>query len=107
MIPYPNRTQWWIIWLSVLTAAHLWLPGDLTRVIPVLDSYWGLPGYLSSADPTRLAFTVLVVGGLLLWQASRWPAFRLPRPSAFQWIVIAGLIAAVLGGVAGYLRAQK
>jgi len=69
---YPNTVQWWIIWATVLTAAHFWL--DL-RLWDLIDRYgaWGLPGYLYPAythHREKLAFMVVVVGGLLLWQTS-------------------------------------
>jgi hypothetical protein len=81
VIPYPNRTQWVILWLSVLVAAHVWLPGNLSAfwTLPSYDSAWGLPLYLSDVSSyagegggRRLAFIILVIGALLAWQASRW-----------------------------------
>jgi len=73
-----SRLQWAIIWVSVLTAAHVWLGLDLSDLWPNPGYRWGLGGYLYPAytdHRPELAFVILVVGALLLWQTSgRWPA---------------------------------
>ena len=69
--------QWAIVWPSVLTAAHVWLGLTLSDLWTAHYGYWGLPGYLYPAytyHRPELAFVILVVGALLLWQIlARWP----------------------------------
>ena len=51
---YPNRAQWWAIWVGFVTAAFVWYDGA---------SYDG--------STERLAVIVLVGTGLLVWKLSR------------------------------------
>lgn len=62
------------------------MAGQAPSAVPVRqmrrawDGPWGLPGYLRPAinyHPARLAFTILVFGALLTWQASGWAR---PKP---------------------------
>jgi hypothetical protein len=74
-MPHPNKTQWVIIWAAVLIAAHVWMGLELADFWSGYPSgSWGLPGYLRPAfydgGPSKLAATVLVIGGLLVWMAS-------------------------------------
>jgi hypothetical protein len=73
---YPNRLQWVIIWVAVLIAAHVWLGLRLSDFLPDYYGGWGLAKYLRPAgdyvNRSRLALTVLVFGGLLVWQVSGW-----------------------------------
>lgn len=79
-MPYPNKLQWVIIWVTVLLAAHLWIglrvhdfwPGNAA-------GGWGLPAYLEGAwaelpaNPDaspRFAVCILAIGSLLVWMAS-------------------------------------
>ena len=73
-MPYPNKLQWVIIWIAVLVAAHVWMGLRLHDLWPGNDyGGWGLPAYLDGATHyarPKLAFTVLVIGALLVWMAS-------------------------------------
>ncbi len=84
---FPNTLQWAIIWIAVLTSAHLWLDLRLSDFLPHgceqhygdcgwLWGEWGLTGYLARAmDHThqqKLAFAILPMAALLVWQASGW-----------------------------------
>jgi hypothetical protein len=73
---HPNKAQWVIIWAAVLIAAHIWMGLRVSDFWPGNNSGgWGLPNYLNRAryynGPPKLAVTVLVVGGLLAWMASK------------------------------------
>jgi len=88
MIRYPNRLQWVILWATVLTAAWNWLGFEFTRFLYGYHGKWEWDGYLGQVlgrdaryHPTRLAFTILVLGLLLTWQASGWTR-RKPSASA-------------------------
>jgi hypothetical protein len=76
-MPYPNKTQWIIIWLAVVIAAHIWLGLKVSDLWPGNEqAAWGLPAYIERAfvypnGPAKPALTVLVIGGLLVWMASR------------------------------------
>jgi hypothetical protein len=62
---YPNRAQWVAIWISAGVALLLWVFSiDIGSL------------------PTRLAFAVLVVGGLSVWQLARRPFLSAQVPSA-------------------------
>jgi hypothetical protein len=67
--------QWVIVWVSVLTAAHVWLGLDLNDFWSQYKygGRWGLDGYLYPAlayHRSELAFVTLVIGAMLLWQNS-------------------------------------
>lgn len=75
-MPYPNRTQWVVIWLTLLVAAHFWLGLRLRDIWPGnAEGGWGLYAYLEPAirygSRPRLAGTIVAVGVLLIWMASR------------------------------------
>lgn len=82
MIPYPNRIQWAIIWVTILFAAHVWLGLTFADLWYQPNASWGVTPYLSKAlpafdpccDPKQpaAAFAIVVIGGLLAWQASTW-----------------------------------
>ena len=72
-MPRPTRPQWCIIWIAVLVASHFRL--NLRLADLWTSNYrgaWGVPGYLDPAytyQTSKFALVVLVVAGLLLWQA--------------------------------------
>ena len=70
-MPRPTRLQWIVIWLSVITAAHVWMGLRFSDFWPGIYDRWGLPGYLYYASihhRSELATTVIVIGALLVWQ---------------------------------------
>ena len=67
-MPQPTQLQWVIIWITVLSAAHIWLNLELSDFWPGNSGGgWGLPTYVEPADKTRLATVVIVIGTLLAW----------------------------------------
>jgi hypothetical protein len=48
---YPNRVQWWVIWVSVLLALFIWNV-NATR----------------SNEVERGVLSILVIGALLVWR---------------------------------------
>jgi len=71
----PNRSQWFVIWATFLTASHIWLHLDLSDFLLDSRGAWGLSAYLDPALVNRagrghLAFVILGMGALLFWQLS-------------------------------------
>ena len=56
---YPNKAQWWVIWIAALLAMWTWIEAADT-------------GYRSRSDVTeRVAGSIIIIGGLLVWQLAR------------------------------------
>jgi hypothetical protein len=68
-----RHLQWVIIWVSTLTAAHVWLGLSLSDWWPKDGASWGLFAYLNPAltyHRSEFAFVILAAGALLSWQLS-------------------------------------
>jgi hypothetical protein len=51
---YPNKTQWWIIWLTVPLALFVWADAGM-----------------GDEENERYALALLVIAALLVWRFSR------------------------------------
>jgi len=72
----PNKLQWGIIWVTLITSAHFWLNLRLSLLFGDDSGRWGLSAYLYPAvyrgHTTQLAAVILIIGVLLTWQTSGW-----------------------------------
>jgi hypothetical protein len=77
-MPYPNKTQWVVIWLTAWAAIHFWIGLRLSDLWPGDEQgRWGLLGYLHHAlryypinGSAKLAAVMLLIGCLLVWMAA-------------------------------------
>lgn len=104
---YPNRVQWLIIWTAALASAHVWLSLRLSDLLGDGAGGWGFPAYLGralyySGGRQRAAVAVLLIGALLVWQASRWE-----RPTWLRRRRIALLALAAVVMVAALYTADR
>jgi hypothetical protein len=51
---YPNRAQWWVLWLTVVPAIFIWINASSGRT-----------------QDERLAAGLLIIGALLFWRLSK------------------------------------
>jgi len=51
---YPNRAQWWVLWLTTLPVLFLWINASSGK-----------------EQDERFAAGLLIIGALLFWQLSR------------------------------------
>ncbi len=89
-MPYPNRTQWVILWCTVIVAFYLWDQGGLFRALGSFDEYGYWLGWVwLHRNVSKAVALALILGLLAVWQFSR------PRqavPAAIPLLLIASCL---------------
>jgi hypothetical protein len=98
----PNKPQWAVIWIAAII---LFTRADY-RFFPALGGYsaegrWLWPGiahYDPNYNPTRIAATVVIAAGLLVWQFSKPLSIRSPAliPLAFAVVCFGWYLVGVI-----------